>query len=192
MALELVYCANGGSACPLPGAPRTGPGRRRRSSRRRGRLCGCRSVGLCWGFKAHPQPFTQQRCCLPLPCTWCVCVCVCVVCCVSAPPVACPSAGMGTAQFPFRGADLRPKKGGDARLRTPVDSSTGVPDTPTPQNPSGPGGLKQKKYAVGRPERQGASKPSTYASDRTANTKQEEQPSSDRNICGNAPNNVQS
>ena len=30
------------------------------------------------------------------------------------------------------------------------------------------------------------------ASDRTANTKQEEQPSSDRNICGNAPNNVQS
>ena len=136
-------------------SPQTPPGQGRAAAVFRGSVAACAvpRVGLCRSWcresacagVSRLTPNLSQHALRTLPLRRHVFVgCVCV-CCVSAPPVACPSAGMGTAQFPFRGADLRPKKGGDARLRTPVDSSTGVPDTPTPQNPSGPGGLKKNK-----------------------------------------------
>ena len=138
MALELFYRANGGVCVPLPRGPTAGPGRCRWCSRPSlAWVPECRPVRL--GFLGSPPTFHAATLlpASPTPCV-CVCVCVCVLC------GGCRSPGF---PCPRRGAcnRFRPKKGGDARLRTPVDSSTGVPDTPTPQNPSGPGGLNKKK-----------------------------------------------
>ena len=137
MALELVYRANGGVCVPLPRGPTAGPGRCRLSQP----SLWCRGVGLCsrFGvFRLTPN-LSRSNAAACLSGAVCVCVCVCV-CCVG-------GVGPPGSHAPPKGAcnRFRPKKGGDARLRTPVDSSTGVPDTPTPQNPLGPGGFKKKK-----------------------------------------------
>ena len=112
---------------PSPQTPRPGSGRRRVLTASECRARPAIRSGLALTAKANCGLFR---------CVLCVCVCV-VLCCVSAPPVACPSAGMGTAQFPFRGADFRPKKGGVSSSEPPRNSSTGVPDTSKTPKPFG-------------------------------------------------------